>query len=68
MNDVVTLIQRGDEYGVEVDGPDAVTGFFKSNVVVDQRIRDVEQLVLEAKRSAGGDLLDVEVPRILDRW
>jgi len=35
-NDVITLIQRGNQYGVEVDGPDAVIGFSRSNTVGDQ--------------------------------
>lgn len=35
-DDVITLILSNNESGVEVDRPDAVIGFFKSHVAVDQ--------------------------------
>ena len=62
-DDAITLIQRGNEYRVEVDGPDPVVGFLQTDMLIDQRVGDVEQLVLEAKRSAGRDLLDDQVAR-----
>ncbi len=43
-------------------------GFFQCNVVVDQRVGDVEKFVLEAECAAHRDHLDDEVTGTLDRW
>jgi len=65
-NDVIALIQCGNEYGVEVDRPDAVIGFLKSDVLVDERVGDVEKLIVEAERATGCNLLYDEVTGVLE--
>ena len=56
-NDVIPLIQSSNEYGVEVNGPDAVIGFLQPDVLIDQRVGDVEKLVVETESTAGRDFL-----------
>lgn len=63
-HDVVPFVELGQEDGVEEDGPDAVVRLLQSDVVVRERLRNEEQSMLEAKRSAGRDLLHQEVPGI----
>ena len=46
---------------------DAIVRLFQPDVLVDHRIREIQQSALKAERSAGGDLLHQEVARILDR-
>jgi len=60
-------MQCRNEHGVEVDRPEAVVGFLKTDVLIGERVGDVQQLVREAERAARGDLLDEEVAGILER-
>jgi hypothetical protein len=65
MNDVVPLVQLGDEHSVEEDGPEPVVGFFEADVMVRQAIGDEEQVVLEAKCPTRRDLFHQEVAGVL---
>jgi hypothetical protein len=51
-DDVVALIQCRKEHGVEVDRPDPVVGLLEADVAVGERIREIQQLAAEAKRTA----------------
>jgi hypothetical protein len=37
-DDVVALVERRDQHGVEVDGPDAGVGFLEADVLVGARL------------------------------
>jgi hypothetical protein len=50
---------------LEWNRPDPVVGFLQANVLIDHRVGEVQQAVLETKGAAGRDLLDDEIPRIL---
>lgn len=51
-DDIVALVEAGEEHAVEVDGPDPVVDFLQADVVLLQRIRDEQQLVFEAEGAA----------------
>jgi hypothetical protein len=54
-NDHLPLVDFRQEHGSEVDRPDPVVGLLQTDVVIDQRVRDVEQFVLEAEGAACRD-------------
>ena len=66
-DDEVPFVEGRQQNRVEVNRPDPVVGLFQADVLVDHRIRKVQQAVLEPERAAGGDLLDEIVPGVLER-
>lgn len=56
------FIHSAEEDGAEEDGPDAVSGHFKSDVVLIERVCDEEQLVLQPERAGVGDALHKVMP------
>jgi hypothetical protein len=64
-NNEVALIQRRDEHRVKVDRPHAIVGFFQTDVLVDERVRDIEQPLLKAKGPGVGHALHQIVSWIL---
>ncbi len=44
-NEIVSFVQCRNEDGVEVDRPDAVVGFFRSHLLLHERVGEREQLV-----------------------
>ena len=65
-DDVIVFVERRQQDGVEVDGPDAVFGFFEPDVLIDHGVGEIEQTVAEAEGAAGRDLLHEEVPGVLE--
>jgi len=47
LNQQVGFIECGQQHGGEVDRPDAIIGFFQTDVLVDKGIPDVEQALLK---------------------
>jgi hypothetical protein len=58
--DEVALIERRDEHGVEVHGPHAVVGLLQAEVLIHERVRDVQQPVLKAERPRRRGPLEAE--------
>jgi len=63
----VALVEGGKEHGVEVDGPDAVVGFLEPDVLIDERVGDVDEFVPEAESTTGGDFLYAKMPWVFER-
>jgi hypothetical protein len=59
------FLERREQHGIEPDRPHAVVDFLEPDPLIDERIRDVEQVVLEAERAGIADVLDHEVVGIL---
>lgn len=67
MEDEVAFVEAGQQHRVEEDGPDAVRRLFEPDVVMRERVGDIQEFGAEPKGPARGDFLDEEVPRILER-
>ena len=63
-NEIVSFVQCGNEHGVEIDRPDAVVGLLQTDVLIDERVREVEQFGAEPKGAGRRDLLHEEVQRV----
>ncbi len=37
-DDVIAFVERRQQHGVEVDGPDPIIGLFQADVLIDHRI------------------------------
>lgn len=66
-DDHVPFVDFGEQDSPEVDGPDAVVGFFQPEVVLFERVGDEQQLVFEPEGAGVGDALHQELSRILER-
>ena len=64
-DDKVALIARREEHGVEVDRPHAVVGFLQTDVLIHERVRDVEQPLLKAERARLGHAFHEEMAPVL---
>ena len=51
-----------EDHSAEIDSPHAVVGLLQANVLVHERVRDVEQAVLKVERAGVGHALHQEVP------
>src|SRR5882762_5457045 len=51
-NDVVTFVEPGDQHSAEVDRPNAIVDFLKTNRVWREGVGDEEQPLLEAEGAA----------------
>lgn len=67
MQDEVAFVEAGQQHRVEEDGPDAVRRLFETDVVMRERVGDIQEFGAKPKGSARGDLLDEEVTGILQR-
>jgi hypothetical protein len=48
------IVDLGEQDGAEVDGPDAVVGFFETDGMLFERVGDEEQLVFEPEGAGVG--------------
>lgn len=48
-DDVVTLLESREQNGGEVERPEPVTGFLQADVLINHRIREVQQPAAKAK-------------------
>ena len=66
-DDVVPLVELGQQHVVEVDRPHAIVDLFQANPVPFERVGDEQEAVLEAERPGARHLFDKEVPGIFLR-
>lgn len=57
----VPFIERREQDGVEVDRSHAAVRFFQPDPLIDERVGDVERMLLEAERPSIAHALDHEV-------
>lgn len=67
MEDEVAFVEASEQHRVEEEGPDAVRRLIEPDVVMRERVGDIQEFGAKAKGSARGDVLHEEVPRILER-
>ncbi len=67
MDPHLSLIDLGEENGVEVDRPDSIVDLLQPDELLLQGIGDEEQLVLEPEGPSVRHAFDDVMPRVLDR-
>jgi hypothetical protein len=61
-------VESAEEYGTEVEGPDAVVDFFESDVLLEQRVADVDPAFFPSDAAVLADLADFVVTGVIGFW
>ena len=66
-DDIVAIIEAREQDCAEVNRPDPIVDFFETDIVIVERIGEVQQPGLQANRASISDAFDEEVARIVQR-
>jgi hypothetical protein len=58
-------VESGEQYGSEIEGPEAVVDFFEADVFLEQAVADVDPALLPSDAAVFADLSDFEVSGVL---
>jgi hypothetical protein len=58
-------VESAEQYGSEIEGPEAVVNFFEAEVFLEQAVADVDPAFLPADAAVFADLSDLEVSGVL---
>lgn len=62
---MIAFVERRQQDRLQADRPQAVVGFFRTDLLIGQGVGDVEQPFPEPEGAAGGAALDEEMPGVL---
>lgn len=68
MQDELTLVALGQQYRIEGDRPDAIIRLLDADVLMGERVCNIQEFVAEREPPARRDLLDEDVRRVLEGW